>query len=82
MVKAFNTTGAENMADSSYAQGQPMMPVAGDDAAIYALIRENVVYRAELPVIRKQRRCLPAGAQKALDALPHHHSTAVEYSQD
>ena len=56
--------------------------VAGDDAAIYALIRENVVYRAELPVIRKQRRCLPAGAQKALDALPHHHSTAVEYSQD
>lgn len=33
VVKAFNTTGAENMADSRYAQGQPMMPVAGDDAA-------------------------------------------------
>ena len=33
VVKAFNTTGAENMADSHYAQGQPMMPVAGDDAA-------------------------------------------------
>jgi hypothetical protein len=33
VVKAFNTTGAENMADSRYPQGQPMMPVAGDDAA-------------------------------------------------
>jgi hypothetical protein len=33
VVKAFNTTGAENLADSRYSQGQPMMPVAGDDAA-------------------------------------------------
>lgn len=33
VVKAFNTTGAENMADARYAQGAPMMPVAGDDAA-------------------------------------------------
>lgn len=33
VVKAFNTTGAENMADSRYAAGLPMMPVAGDDAA-------------------------------------------------
>jgi hypothetical protein len=33
VVKAFNSTGAENMADSRYAQGRPMMPVAGDDAA-------------------------------------------------
>ena len=33
VVKAFNTTGAENMADSRYPQGQPIMPVAGDDAA-------------------------------------------------
>lgn len=32
VVKAFNTTGAENMADSAYAQGAPMMPVCGDDA--------------------------------------------------
>lgn len=32
VVKAFNTTGAENMADARYVQGQPMMPVAGDDA--------------------------------------------------
>lgn len=32
VVKAFNTTGAENMADSHYPQGQPLMPVAGDDA--------------------------------------------------
>ncbi len=44
VVKAFNTTGAENMADSSYAQGQPMMPVAGDDAAA----REQVLSLATL----------------------------------
>lgn len=33
VVKAFNTTGAENMADSSYPGGTPFMPVCGDDAA-------------------------------------------------
>jgi len=32
VVKAFNTTGANNMADSSYDRGKLMMPVAGDDA--------------------------------------------------
>jgi hypothetical protein len=32
VVKAFNTTGANNMADSSYGGGKLMMPVAGDDA--------------------------------------------------
>lgn len=32
VVKALNTTGAENMADSRYPQGMPMMPVCGDDA--------------------------------------------------
>ncbi len=44
VVKAFNTTGAENMADSRYAQGQPMMPVAGDDAAA----REQVMALATM----------------------------------
>lgn len=32
VVKAFNTTGAENMADSRYPKGAPMLPVCGDDA--------------------------------------------------
>ncbi len=32
VVKAFNTTGAENMADASYPGGVPFMPVCGDDA--------------------------------------------------
>jgi predicted dinucleotide-binding enzyme len=32
VVKAFNTTGAENMADASYPGGVPCMPVCGDDA--------------------------------------------------
>ncbi|AVP97030.1 dinucleotide-binding enzyme [Ahniella affigens] len=33
VVKAFNTTGAENLADSRYPGGVPFMPVCGDDAA-------------------------------------------------
>jgi predicted dinucleotide-binding enzyme len=32
VVKAFNTTGAENMADTAYPLGAPFMPVCGDDA--------------------------------------------------
>lgn len=31
VVKAFNTTGAENMADARYPGGRPFMPVCGDD---------------------------------------------------
>lgn len=31
VVKAFNTTGAENMADSTYPGGSVFMPVCGDD---------------------------------------------------
>ncbi|MGH9731531.1 MAG: NADPH-dependent F420 reductase [Candidatus Acidiferrales bacterium] len=33
VVKAFNTTGAGNMADSRYASGKPVMCIAGDDPA-------------------------------------------------
>ena len=33
VVKAFNTTGANNMANSKYPGGKVMMPLAGDDAA-------------------------------------------------
>lgn len=32
VVKAFNTTGAENMANTAYPGGVPFMPVCGDDA--------------------------------------------------
>lgn len=32
VVKAFNATGAENMADPRYPGGLPLMPVCGDDA--------------------------------------------------
>jgi predicted dinucleotide-binding enzyme len=32
VVKAFNTTGAENMADTRYPGGAPIMPLCGDDA--------------------------------------------------
>lgn len=33
VVKAFNSTGTENMLNPRYAKGRVMMPVAGDDAA-------------------------------------------------
>jgi len=38
VVKAFNTTGAENMADSRYPSGVPFMPVCGDDAGARARV--------------------------------------------
>lgn len=44
IVKAFNTTGAENLADPAYQGGAPFMPVCGDDA----LARERVLALATL----------------------------------
>ena len=38
VVKAFNTTGAENMADARYPGGTPIMPVCGDDAGARAKV--------------------------------------------
>ena len=38
VVKAFNTTGAENMADSAYPGGNVFMPVCGDDAPARARV--------------------------------------------
>ena len=44
VVKAFNVTGAENMADSRYPNGAPVMPVCGDDNAA----RQHVMALATL----------------------------------
>jgi predicted dinucleotide-binding enzyme len=44
VVKAFNTTGAENLADSGYPDGKVFMPVCGDDADAKA----QVIALAEL----------------------------------
>ena len=38
VAKAFNTTGAENMADPAYAGGTPVMPVCADDAEARAQV--------------------------------------------
>jgi hypothetical protein len=38
VVKAFNTTGAENMEDTHYAKGTPFMPVCGGDAEARARV--------------------------------------------
>jgi hypothetical protein len=38
VVKAFNTTGAENMEDTHYTKGTPFMPVCGDDAEARARV--------------------------------------------
>jgi predicted dinucleotide-binding enzyme len=40
VVKAFNTTGAENMANARAFSVKPMMPAAGDDAAAKAAVCE------------------------------------------
>ena len=40
VVKAFNTTGAENMANTRGFAVKPMMPVAGDDAAAKDAVRK------------------------------------------
>jgi predicted dinucleotide-binding enzyme len=59
VVKAFNTTGAENMADSRYPGGLPLMPVCGDDAdarrqvlALATLIGFDAVDFGDLRVAR------------------------------
>lgn len=59
MVKAFNTTGAENMEDAHYAKGSPFMPVCGDDAeararviALATLIGFDAVNCGDLSVAR------------------------------
>lgn len=38
VVKAFNTTGAENMENAAYPGGRPFMPVCGDDASARATV--------------------------------------------
>jgi predicted dinucleotide-binding enzyme len=38
VVKSFNSTGAENMADATYGGGVPFMPVCGDDAPARAQV--------------------------------------------
>lgn len=38
VVKAFNTTGAENMADATYPNGRIFLPVCGDDPSANALV--------------------------------------------
>jgi predicted dinucleotide-binding enzyme len=59
VVKAFNTTGAENMADTRYPGGTVFMPVCGDDAeartrvvALATLIGFDAVDCGELQVAR------------------------------
>ena len=59
VVKAFNTTGAENMEDTHYAKGTPFMPICGDDAearakvvALAALIGFDAVDCGDLSAAR------------------------------
>jgi 8-hydroxy-5-deazaflavin:NADPH oxidoreductase len=49
LVKAFNTTGAENMAKAHDYAAKPMMPMAGDDAAaktVVAKLAEDLGFEA------------------------------------
>ncbi|HLN09692.1 MAG TPA: NAD(P)-binding domain-containing protein [Xanthobacteraceae bacterium] len=61
LVKAFNTTGAENMAKAHAFPAKPMMPMASDDAeakAIVAMLAEELGFEA-----------IDAGALKAARLL-------------
>lgn len=40
VVKAFNSTGASNMANTDYGLVRPMMPIAGDDSSSKALVAD------------------------------------------
>lgn len=42
MVKAFNSTGQDNMADPTYADGRPVMFLCGDEAAACALAAQVI----------------------------------------
>lgn len=46
------------------------------------LLRELIVARAVVRIVRTQARCLPRGAREALDHLPHHRPVAREFSHD
>lgn len=49
VVKAFNTTGANNMADADYGEREVVMPICGDDAdakAVVAGLAEDIGFEA------------------------------------
>ena len=50
--------------------------------ATFALLHELVVARAVIAHVRRFRRCLPRGAQAALDEAPHPARHAVEFPHD
>lgn len=63
VVKAFNSTGAENMADPTYPNGQPLMPVCGDDtkarARVMALATQMGFDAADMGPLKSARYLEP-----------------------
>ncbi len=55
---------------------------AAEPGRLRSLLHELVITREAVRVIRSQRRCLPRHAQAALDSIPYHRPTAVEFPQD
>jgi hypothetical protein len=55
---------------------------ATDPVKLTHLLRELVVARNALRIVRLQRRCLPRHAQEALDHTRPAHSAAVEFAHD
>lgn len=61
---------------------QRLRAAAATPQQLDALLRELVVAREVLRIVRAQRRCLPQHARQALNGLPHARATAVEFSHD
>lgn len=61
---------------------QALRFVSANPVELDRLLRELVVARSVIARVRKHRRCLPAGGQRALDEMPHFRRTSVEYSHD
>lgn len=55
---------------------------ATDPVKLTLLLRELVLARAALSVVRSQQRCLPRHAKSALDLTRPRHRTAVDFPHD
>ena len=61
---------------------QALRVVAANPVTLDQLLRELIVAREVIRTVRTQRRCLPRHAREALDHVPHHRPTAVEFPRD
>lgn len=61
---------------------QRLRLATGNPVALDQLLRELVIARSVVRIVRGQRRCLPRYAQQALDQMPHIRATSVDFAHD